>query len=155
MAKIVVPFSQLPDPNITGDQVIRFRIISEDRNSFSQWSKLFTLDSQAQRNPQEVEVNMVALTEGGPYELSWDSSIYISSLSANFTKGELQPYDIFVQFGASASLNYYTRVTGNRVTIYSSTSLDAIRVVGQLPTHPSPPAISNDFKIFDTGVVSL
>lgn len=155
MAKIVIPFSQLPDPNIVGKQVLRYRVVSEDRNSFSEWSKLFSIDSQAQKNPQEVEVNMVALTEGGPYELSWDPTIYIPSLSANFTKGELQPYDIFVQFGASASLNYYTRVTGNKVTIYSSTSLDAIRVVGQLPTHPSPPAVSNDFKIFDTGLVSL
>lgn len=155
MAKIVIPFSQLPDPNIVGKQVLRYRIASEDRNSFSEWSKLFSIESKAQINPQEVVVNMLALTEGGPYELSWDPTIYIPSLSANFTKGELQPYDIFVQFGSSASLDYYSRVVGNKVTIYPSTLLDAIRVVGQLPSHPLPPIVSNDFKIFDTGLVSL
>ena len=155
MAKVIIPFSQLPDPNINGDQVVRFRIASEDRNSFSEWSKLFTINSDAQKNPELVDVNMTVLTEGGPYELSWDPTIYITSLSANFSKGELQPYDIFVQFGASASLAFYGRVTGNKATVYSSESLDAIRVVGQLPTHPYPPTLSNNFKIFDTGVVSL
>lgn len=155
MAKIVIPFSQLPDPNILGKQVLRYRIISEDRNSFSEWSKLFTLNSAAQKNPQLVEANMTVLTAGGPYEVSWDPTIYITSLSANFSKGELQPYDIFVQFGTSGSLQFYTRVTGNKVTIYSETSIDKIRVLGQLPTHPLPPSLSNDFKIFDTGLVTL
>jgi len=43
MAKIKVPVEKLPPPNYLGNHYIRFRVSSEDRNSISEWSRLFKI----------------------------------------------------------------------------------------------------------------
>ena len=154
MAKFVVPLKNLPAPDTSGDHLVRFRIITEDRNSISEWSSFFIVESLGQIDPEQVESNVTALTEDGPFEITWKGDVITSVSPATFITNESQQYDIFVKWN-SDPFYYFGRVTGNRVVIYKEDGATSLRVIGQLPTHPLPSETIVRFQIFDTGTVSL
>jgi hypothetical protein len=42
--KVIIPKSSLPSVNGLNQHIVRFRIVSEDRNRFSEWSQKFLVD---------------------------------------------------------------------------------------------------------------
>jgi hypothetical protein len=154
MAKFVVPLKNLPPPDYNGNHTLRFRVSTEDRNNISEWSKLFRVESLGQSDPDQVESNVTALTEEGPFEVTWKGDVITSVSPETSTINESQQYDIFVKWD-SDPFYYFGRVTGNRVVIYKEPTASSMRVIGQLPTHPLPTETIVKFQIFDTGVVSL
>lgn len=156
MAKFVIPLNQLPPPAQDGTQTLRFRVTTEDKNSISQWSTFFTLESLGQKLPDQVVSNITALTEDGPFEVVWDPNVTTTVNPHGIVDNELQAYDIFVNWN-NTSFSYFGRVIGNKVTLYIPDSISAtsVRVKGCLPVHPVPTQPLNDFQIFDTGTVSL
>jgi len=155
MAKVIIPLGKLPFPGKEGRHKVRFRITTKDYNEISDWSPVIILESVGQKNAASVEYNLTVMSEIGPYEVNWDPEIYIPSLQQDTSKKELQNYDIFVQLGSTSTLQFYNRVVGNTATIYHSVPIDQIRVVCQLPTYPFPPTYKQEFKIFDTGLVTI
>ena len=155
MAKFTIPINNLPPPNKEGFHTIRFRITTEDKNSLSQWSTLYSIESFGQIEPEQVESNITALTSDGPFEVVWNQDVSTSVNSQGVVDNELQAYDIFVKWNYDASFNYFGRVTGNKVTVYKNLPATSLRVIGQLPSHPIPTEPIVKFQIFDTGVVSL
>jgi hypothetical protein len=154
MAKLVIPLKNLPPPDRNGDHTIRFRISTEDRNSISEWSKLFRLESPGQSDPEQVESNITALTEEGPFEVTWNGNVVTSVSLETSTINESQQYDIFVKWDLDP-FYYLGRVTGNRVVVYKEPGKSSLRVIGQLPVYPAPTQTILKFQIFDTGTVSL
>lgn len=155
MAKFTIPINNLPPPNKEGFHTLRFRITTEDKNSLSQWSTLYSIESFGQIEPEQVESNITALTSDGPFEVVWNQDVSTSVNSQGVVDNELQAYDIFVKWNYDASFNYFGRVTGNKVTVYKNLPATSLRVIGQLPSHPIPTEPIVKFQIFDTGVVSL
>jgi hypothetical protein len=155
MAKFIIPINKLPPPAQDGTQNLRFRITTDDKNSLSQWSTIFYLESFGQKNPEQVESNVTALTEDGPFEVVWNQNVSTSVNSSGVVDNELQSYDIFVKWNYDADFNYFGRVTGNKATLYKPLPATSLRVIGQLPSHPVPTEPIVMFQIFDTGVVPL
>jgi hypothetical protein len=155
VAKFIIPINKLPAPSQDGTQNLRFRITTDDKNSLSQWSTIFSLESVGQKDPEQVESNLTALTEDGPFEIVWNPNVSTSVNSHGIVDNELQAYDIFVKWNYDANFSYFGRVTGNKVTIYKPLPATSLRVLGQLPSHPVPTEPIVMFQIFDTGVVSL
>jgi hypothetical protein len=155
MPKFIIPINKLPPPAQDGTQNLRFRITTDDKNSLSQWSTIFTVESVGQKDPDQVESNITALTAEGPFEVVWNPNVSTSVNTHGIVDNELQAYDIFTKWNYDADFNYFGRVTGNKVTIYKPLPATSLRVVGQLPSHPVPTETIAMFQIFDTGVVPL
>jgi hypothetical protein len=126
MPKIKIPVEKLPPPNEYGSHVIRFRVSSEDRNSISEWSRLFQIQSIGQIYPQEstyvVQANSSITT------ITWDTpSVYNLSSSAigasvqhnHGNEWKQHPADIFVSFNESSEENfvYWGRSSDNTFSI--------------------------------------
>ena len=157
MAKFRIPLADLPPPNLEGNHYLRFRITTEDRNSISEWSRLFEITSVGQISPNQVDARIVALKEGGPYELSWKEDIIIQLPTGNIVKRRIPEYDIFIKWDYDEDFNFYGRVSGNSTVIFAEEDNvpSSLRVVGQLPTYPFPPNKLEFIQVFDTGVVLL
>jgi hypothetical protein len=155
MAKFIIPINELPPPDKEGFHNLRFRVTTDDKNSLSQWSNLFSVESFGQKEPDQVESNITALTSDGPFEVVWNQDVSTSINTHGIVDNELQAYDIFVKWNYDADFNYFGRVTGNKVTIYKNIPATSLRVVGHLPSHPTPTEPIVKFQIFDTGVVPL
>jgi len=157
MAKFIIPLDKLPPPYKNGNHYLRFRITTEDKNSLSQWSQIYDIESVGQISPTEVDAQVVSLQEGGPYEVNWREDISVELPSGSVVKRSIREYDIFVKWSYDSDFNFNQRVLGDRVRIFEEDgeSPTTLRVVGQLITHPFPPDIISGFQVFDTGVIEL
>lgn len=162
MAKVRIPVEQLPPPNSFGDHYIRFRISTEDKNSISEWSKLFQIQSKGQIYPLQSNYTISASTN--LISVYWDTpSIYNISASSSGgsvlhnhqSEWKIHEADVFVKFNdaVTADFVYWGRTSDNSFNIVPYAGATTARVVVQVANHP--PTKSDIFKIFDTGVVSL
>lgn len=51
MAKVIIPAGSLPTTDATGINVLRFRVVNNNRNLFSDWSVAFEIDREASASP--------------------------------------------------------------------------------------------------------
>jgi hypothetical protein len=162
MAKFKIPVEKLPPPNINGDHLIRFRVSTEDRNSISEWSKLFSIPSVGQIHPLESEYTISASTN--LVSVYWDTpSIYNTGASAigasvlhnHESEWKQHDSDIFVKFDdlTTEYFVYWGRSSDNSFSIVPYFGATSVRVIVQVASHP--PTLLNKFKILDTGIVSL
>jgi hypothetical protein len=159
MPRIKIPVEKLPPPNYLGNHYIRFRIATEDRNSISEWSKLFKIESKGQIYPLEAQYSVV--TASGVVNLIWDTpSIYnvgpsalgASVLHNHQSEWKVHDSDIFVKFNGS-SYNYYGRSKDNSFSIVTPPGTSNLQVCVQAANHP--PTKSDIFKIFETTVIPV
>lgn len=113
MARIRIPVEKLPPPTQDGTHVIRFRVSSEDRNSISEWSKLFQIASTGQIYPEETAYAIQAgsavttITWDTPSRYNISASAVGASVQHNHgNEWKQHPADIFVTFDSSASANF-------------------------------------------------
>ena len=141
MPKIRIPVEKLPPPNYLGDHYLRFRVSSEDRNSISEWSRLFEIQSKGQIHPLESEYSIV--TASGVLNLIWDtpsiyntgpSAIGASVLHTHESEFKVHDADIFFRINGS-SYSYYGRSKDNSfsLVIPSSVSIVKISLILSLP----------------------
>ena len=159
MAKIKVPVENLPPPNYLGNHYIRFRVSSEDRNSISEWSRLFKIESKGQIFP--LESNYSIVTASGVLNLIWDTpSIYntgpsavgASVLHTHQSEFKLHDSDIFIKINGS-SYNYYGRSRDNSFSTVIPPGTSTMQVCIQSANYP--PTRSDKFKIFETTVIPV
>lgn len=103
--KLIIPKESLPDINVfTENYEVRFRITTEDRNRFSYWSPIFSI------NPGFVYIQgdfddpgtLVMQKHTGYVASTWDSvSIYKDN---NFV-GKITSYDFWVQYAENSGAN--------------------------------------------------
>lgn len=174
MARFVIPVEQLPPPNSEGNHIFRFRIISEDRNTSSEYSNLFVIQSKGQIYPLQVSASASLQSEN--IVVSWDTpSVYNYSSSATLYKGltqytglsasvlhdhgtdwKVHDADIFVNWyigGSYQGYTYYGRSKDNNIFITKEPGATKVRVFGQVAVYP--PTKSDIFKIFETPELSL
>lgn len=159
MPKFKVPVEQLPPPNINGRHLFRFRILSEDRNRFSQYSPLFTIESKGQIFPLQTTATVSA--SGGVILVYWETpSIYNTGASAvgasvqhnHDSEWKIHDADIFVSWDGNA-FTYYGRSNDSEIALIPPGAVSSVRVVGQVANYP--PTRAEMFKIFDTGSIGL
>ena len=162
MAKFKVPVEKLPPPYITGEHTFRFRISTEDKNSISEWSPLYSLESKGQIYPLTSSYSISASTN--LINLYWDTpSIYNTGSAAvgasvqhnHESEWKIHDSDVFVKFNDAITTDffYYGRSKDNSFSIVPYAGATTAHVKVQIASHP--PEISSIFEIFDTGVVSL
>jgi len=116
--------------------VLRFRIVSEDKNRKSAYSQIFVAES-----------GEVFLGVG-------DINIVGNTVMINWSAGEISTqiiYDVFVGFDSSTPT--YRVSTGSSNYSFLKTGTTSVRVVVQASS--INPALNNDLKIYDSGIVSL
>lgn len=159
MPKIRIPVEKLPPPNYLGDHYLRFRVSSEDRNSISEWSRLFEIQSKGQIYPLQSEYSVV--TASGVLNLIWDTpSIYNTGISAvgasvlhnHQSEFKVHDADIFYRINGS-SYSYYGRSKDNSFSLVIPPGTSTLQVCVQAANYP--PTRSDIFKIFETGVISV
>lgn len=98
--RLVIPSESLADVNrYTGEYDVRYRIISEDRNRFSYWSPIYSVDPELKYIPNED-----AIEKFNTYvTVIWDAAqIYkITTGATTVFIQELDKYDLWVRWGRS------------------------------------------------------
>lgn len=139
--KVTVSKDSLPPINADENQyVVRFRIISEDRNRWSHWSPQYLL-SPAPIDLSAAEDKNIVLTKNSQIiTAQWNVS---AAAQAQFEKNpslSLNSYDVYVAWGTSAGstglLEYFATVTGNSAIIPIPAGKLSTRVLVQTMTYP-------------------
>lgn len=144
--KVIIPKSQLPPINGTLEQyVVRYRVISEDRNRISHWSPQYFVSPTPLVAERLKNVDIDILPDS--IVASW----------SDVDEAELYGVDVFVAFGSSPNgvglYNYYATVVGNTVTIPRQPGAAAVDVKVQLMVYPRK--LLDSRLIADSGVVNL
>ena len=175
MPKVRIPVEELPAPNEDGTHLIRFRVSSEDRNSISEWSKLFQIESIGQVYPQSSVYSLQA--GSNVFNISWDTPSYYNVSPSGIGASVLHNHgnewkqhdaDVFISINNSASSNfvYWWRSSDNTFTIIlqqyinqyepeiTAEDIDDIRIIVQVASKP-PHVVNPLFTFVDTGIVAL
>lgn len=143
--KVIIKNSQLPAINADTDQyIVRYRVVSEDRNRFSHWSPQYLIDPL----PIVVEEDTgITVAQTGTFlTVTWEESTY-------------DRYDVFVAWGSSPGsvglLEYFTTVSGQfvAVPIRTSETTEAVKVLVQRVTQPK--RVVDSMVVAESSVVDL
>lgn len=117
-------------------RVVRFRIVSEDKNRKSAYSKIFITGSEA-----------VLVGPG-------DVNAIGNSIFVNWSTGEISTqivYDVFAGF--DGAVPNYVGSTGSQSYSFLKNGTQSVRVVAQISS--INPQLNNDLEVYDSGIVSL
>ena len=136
--KVIIPKESLPA--ILGSEhkyVVRYRIISEDKNRFSHWSQQYKISAPT---TNEINYSVVLEQDIKVFRLIWDSMPDITSFDiyVKWNNGEWE-------FLSSSSINNYTGLIKDETT--------SIAFAVQVPTFPKKRF--STAKLFETAVTVL
>jgi hypothetical protein len=117
-------------------RVVRFRIVSEDKNRKSAYSKIFITGSEA-----------VLVGPG-------DVNTIGNSVFVNWSTGEISTqivYDVFAGFDGAVPT--YVGSTGSQSYSFLKNGTQSVRVISQISS--ISPKLNNDLEVYDSGIVSL
>lgn len=117
-------------------RVVRFRIVSEDKNRKSAYSKNIIVNS---------EVIMV-----GPGDLNIVGNTIFVNWSSGQTSIQIE-YDVFVGFDGAVPT--YLGTSGSQNYSFLKTGTQSVRVIVQVSS--INPAVEESLGIYDSGIVSL
>lgn len=150
MTQIRIPVEVLPTPNKNGDQILQFRVISEDRNYTSPWSNLYVVKSIGQYRPLESSYvytsssanKLVSVTWDTPTIYNYSASLTSASIAHNHTQNYKQhDTDIYIKWNPSSSASYYEyhdRVGSDSTTIVVPAGATSVRIIGGVAAHNIP-----------------
>jgi hypothetical protein len=137
--KVTILKSDLPAFNsIYGDYVVRYRIVSEDKNRTSHWSPQYKLEAPA---VDTIEYSYAKDTVNKMITFVWtpeDSS--------------LGKFDVFVKWG-TGSWSYVSTVSTTTFATVIPDGSTAIQVAVQVPTFPK--ARVSSATLFESSQISL
>jgi hypothetical protein len=133
---IVIKKDLLGKVTSSNSRVVRFRLIAEDKNRKSAYSKIFITESDA------IVVGLGDLNVvGNTVIVNWSSGQ--ASIQIN--------YDIFAGFDGAAPT--YVGSTGSQNYSFLKNGTESVRVIVQISS--ISPKIVNDLEVYDSGIVSL
>ena len=100
--KVIIPRSSLPPAGKNGEYLIRYRIVSQDKNRYSHWSHIHKAFGKelALVSGRIEKVNSIIM-------VAWDTVQSVSS------------YDIFVKYDSDSNYSYHGTATSNNYSIIS------------------------------------
>jgi hypothetical protein len=133
--KAIVPKESLPPVDSeTAGYVVRYRIISEDKNRTSHWSPTFVTNAV----PTETVIGALSITSS-IITAVWDDELNRSA------------YDIFVKFDAGSF--FYHGTSPIHTYSFLNTGTTSVHVKVQIAS--SVKEVKESLVIFDSGVESL
>lgn len=133
---VIVKKDLLGKVTSSNSRVVRFRLVAEDKNRKSAYSKIFITDSEA-----------VVIGPG-------DLNIVGNSVLVNWSSGQISTqivYDIFAGF--DGAIPQYIGSTGSQNYSFLKTGTQSVRVVVQVSS--INPSLVADLEVYDSGIVSL
>jgi len=127
---------------------VRYRIVSEDKNRLSHWSKIYNINAGTQVPVTNLAYSYFkeTVTTGTgtttAIRLNWTIP---STLGTN-------TFDIFVKRDAGSYLYYGTSQTNNYVILRANTET-SITILVQTPTYPK--AETTTAKLFETAAITV
>jgi len=129
--KLIIPKESFGGMSIYSPEYqVRFRLISEDRNRYSAWTPIFSVDPTVvfERGTREYPGVMVVEKHTGYVNLTWDAvSIYKDNDGALSYLTELPYYDLWIRWAGSGGINpspwlYKERISSTSVNLNVPTS---------------------------------
>lgn len=111
--KVHINEEDLPPISVDSEgYVIRYRVLSEDKNRLSHWSPTFTIKPEYTYTPGNIYFNKA----GSIATIVWDA---VKILKDSIEIREAQDYDIWTKWDKSdgGDWNYKTRVTGTSISL--------------------------------------
>lgn len=107
--KAIVPKQNFDDMNVyTRRYEVRFRVVSEDRNRFSSWSNIYSVDPEVIFQPGTFDIpGYLTLTKvGNSVNVTWDSVAIYKKVENEFKYlGELSHYDVWIKWAGNGGAN--------------------------------------------------
>jgi hypothetical protein len=101
--RIIIPKNSLPTMNsISQKYSIRYRITNENRNRFSYWSPIFSIDPEITYN---TSGEILIEKHTGYSTIIWNP---VSIEKGGLNIGELQEYDLWLRWGTGGALGSWT-----------------------------------------------
>jgi hypothetical protein len=116
--------------------VVRFRLVSEDKNRKSAYSQIYVAES------------------GEVYLGVGDINLVGNTIIVNWAAGEIMTqilYDVFIGFDSATPT--YRASTGSSNYSFLKTGTSSVQVIVQASS--INPTLNNNLKIYDSGIVSL
>jgi hypothetical protein len=136
--KIKILNKLLPDPTAQNKYLVRFRIVSEDRNRTSSYSPIFLLDAS---EPKKLNKDKVSYSVNNKIiSLAWQDNENRSR------------YDIFIKFDQQLSYEYHGSTTSTNYTIINQTA-NSFRFAIQVSNISK--SKSSQLEIYESSVISL
>jgi hypothetical protein len=158
--RIVIPFSELPGADSQNFSYnVRYRIISDDKNRVSHWSRIYNIDASIDVDGNPVipalvysTVNENAVPSGGgvieTVRLNWQ----VPAENEQF-----RMFDIFLKRCASGACSeayeYLATTTGNNYTVAKSGSETHFQFLVQTPVYPKE--VTASAQLFETDPITI
>lgn len=133
---VIIKKDSLGKVTSSNSRVVRFRLIAEDKNRKSAYSKIFITESDA------IVV--------GPGDLNIVGNTVIVNWSSGHASTQTT-YDIFAGFDGQTPL--YIGTSGSQNYSFLKDGTESVRVIVQISS--INPEIVNDLEVYDSGIVSL
>lgn len=133
---VVVKKELLGKVTSSNSRVVRFRIVAEDKNRKSAYSKIFITDSEA-----------VVIGDG-------DINIVGNTILLNWSIGQTSLqilYDVFAGF--DGAIPSYVGSTGSQNYSFLKNGTQSVRAIVQVSS--ITPELTESLEVFDSGTVSL
>lgn len=120
--KVTVLKNNLPPLNSEEERyIVRYRIISEDRNRISHWSPQFAISPVPIGVDETGSYNISLEAVGNSLSVKWNISAQAQEEFAKNPSLALSSYDIYVGWGSQTIgtelLQYFATVSGNYISI--------------------------------------
>jgi hypothetical protein len=135
---VVIKKELLGKVTSSNSRVVRFRLVSEDKNRKSAYSKIFITNS-----------NVVIVGVG-----TGDLNVIGNSILVNWSTGQISTqivYDVFAGFNGATPK--YIGSTGSQNYSFLKTGTQSVRVIVQVSS--ISPELSTTLEVYDSGTVSL
>jgi hypothetical protein len=134
--KVIIPKDSLPSINADeGKYVVRYRIVSEDRNRISHWSPQYFISPIALEQGQFYTINIV--TTSTFVTATWKRSVDDPEADTELYN---QIFDVYVAWGNSpgtvGNIEYFATVNGNYVVIPRPAGKTQVKLFIQTLTYP-------------------
>ena len=160
LKRVVIPFSELPGADSQNFSYnVRYRIVSDDKNRVSHWSRIYNIDASVDINGDPVipafvysTVSEDATPPGGgilkTIRLNWQVPV---------ANEQFRMFDIFVKRCASGACTedyeYLATTTGNNYTVSKVGSETHLQLLVQTPVYPK--VLTASAQLFETDPISL
>jgi hypothetical protein len=118
--KVTIPRSSLPPSGKNGEYLVRYRIVSQDKNRYSHWSPIYKVTRKSLPDNFIAEDNGILEKVGSIVMVAWNIIEDISS------------YDIFVKYDTDFDYSYHGSSITNSYSIIKKSNTNSISVKVQL-----------------------
>jgi hypothetical protein len=142
--RVIIPKAKLPAySGDTESYIVRYRIVSEDRNRNSHWSPQYKLPVLPYIDNDTTAVN---------FAIGLDATKKIISIAWTPTADINNEFDVYLKWD-SADWVYEKRVLAPAYTVLAKQGATSVKVCVQIPTFPTKKF--EHAKIFESNSISL